>query len=185
MNALVTYFLWAGAAMAGTCPAVPDHSVALARLVEEVREAGDAAAAQAVVGRMWALWAEAPDQAAQAALDRGMRMRDIRDFTGALAEFSWLVGYCPDYAEGWNQRAFVHFLTGDHEAALPDLSRALELNPAHLGALSGRALTLMALGREAEALADLRVAVGLNPWLPERGLLKGAGGAPAAGESDL
>ncbi|MEZ5715798.1 MAG: hypothetical protein R3D85_11860 [Paracoccaceae bacterium] len=59
------------------------------------------------------------------------------------------------------------------------------MNPTHLGALSGRAMTLLALGRKAEALDQLRLAVGLNPWLPERRLLEGAGGAPVAGESDL
>lgn len=183
-HAIVSLFL-ASAAAAGECPPAPDHSVALARLVEEVRQARDATAAQAVVGDMWALWTDAPDQMAQAALDHGMRMRDIRDFAGAVAEFDWLVGYCPDFAEGYNQRAFVHFLKQDYAAALPDLDRALELSPTHLGALSGRALTLIALGRRDEALEDLRVAVGLNPWLPERGLLEGAGGAPKSGESDL
>lgn len=175
----------AGPAVAETCPSGPDHSVALARLVEEVRQAGDAQAAKAVVDAMWVLWTDAPDARAQAALDHGMHMRETRDFAAALAEFNWLVAYCPDYAEGYNQRAFTQFLQRDYAAALPDLDRALELAPTHLGALSGRAMTLMALGRKREALADLRVAVGLNPWLPERRLLEGAGGAQQAGESDL
>ncbi|MDQ2090221.1 tetratricopeptide repeat protein [Marimonas arenosa] len=184
-ESLIGLVMLASAATAGECPPVPDHSVDLARLVEEVRQARDAGAAQAVVGEMWTLWTDAPDDLAQAALDHGIYMRDRRDFAGALAEFDWLVGYCPDYAEGYNQRAFAHFLRRDFEAALPDLTRALELNPTHLGALSGRAMTLIALGREAEAQADLRVAVGLNPWLPERRLLQDTDGAPLAGESDL
>lgn len=185
MKAVLAYLLFAGAAVAGTCPPAPDHSVELARLMEEVRSARSEAQAQTIVGRMWQLWSDAPDELAAAVMEMGDHLRDRRDFDGALAEFSWLTGHCPEYAEGWNQRAMVHFMTGDYAAALSDLDRALALNPTHLGALSGRVMTLMALGREDEALDQLRLAVGLNPWLPERRLLDGAGGAPVSGESDL
>jgi hypothetical protein len=37
--------------------------------------------------------------------------------------------------------------------------------------LSGKALTLMGLGRDAEAQTVLRAALALNPWLEERALL--------------
>ena len=172
-----------GQAAGNTCPATPDHSVAMARLIEMIREAPSAPAAREITAHMWALWSHAPDEVAQSILDVGLERRRAHDFAGALGEFDQLVSYCPDYAEGWNQRAFVNFLRQDYATALPDLDRALELNPTHLGALSGRALTLMALGREDEAQADLRVAVGLNPWLPERGMLKEDG--RNAGQSDL
>ncbi|MDU8927242.1 tetratricopeptide repeat protein [Alisedimentitalea sp. MJ-SS2] len=168
---LLTLFL-AGPVWAETCPEGPDHTVAMARLIEEIREAPNEASAREIMGHMWMLWSHAPDEVAQTILDAGMERRVAYDLLGAVKEFDRLVAYCPDYAEGWNQRAFAHFLRQDFAAALPDLDRALALSPTHLGALSGRALTLMALGREDEAQADLRVAVGLNPWLPERGMLK-------------
>jgi Flp pilus assembly protein TadD len=65
----------------------------------------------------------------------------------------------------------VNFLRQDFSAALPDLDRALALSPRHIGALSGRALTLTGLGRKAEAALSLRAALALNPWLTERSLL--------------
>jgi len=83
------------------------------------------------------------------------------------------VDYCPAYAEGYNQRAFVNFLRQNFAPALEDLDRALALSPRHIAALSGKALTLMGLGRDAEAQDVLRSALELNPWLNERHLLKG------------
>ena len=55
--------------------------------------------------------------------------------------------------------------------ALDDLDRALARSPEHLGALTGRAMALMALGRDSDALSDLRSALALNPWLKERDLV--------------
>ncbi|RVT85943.1 tetratricopeptide repeat protein [Rhodobacteraceae bacterium CCMM004] len=120
---------------------------------------------------MWEIWTDAPDEIAQALLDDGMARRSSYDFLGAQAAFDRLVGYCPDYAEGYNQRAFVAFLRQDYAAALEDLDRALARAPSHVGALSGKALTLMGLGRMDAAQETLRAALRLNPWIPERGLL--------------
>lgn len=95
----------------------------------------------------------------------------MADLLGARDALDTLVAYCPEYAEGWNQRAFVHFRVQDYEAALADLDMAQELNPRHLGVLTGKALTLIGLGREAEAVPVLRAALALNPYLSERALL--------------
>ena len=138
----------------------------------EVREAANEQDARLLTNELWALWATAPDEPAQELLDRGMQARASFDFLSALETFDRLVDYCPDYAEGYNQRAFVNFLRQDYEVALTDLDRALERRPNHVAALSGKALTLMGLGRHDEAQVVLREAIELNPWLPERGLLR-------------
>lgn len=158
-------------ARAATCPPAKDHSVELARLVDQVRAAPNDMAARPISNAMWELWADAPDEAAQEVLDAGLRKRASYDFAGAMADFDALVAYCPEYAEGYNQRAFIHFIRQDYDAALVDLQRTLELSPSHIAALSGMALTLMGLGRMEEGQDVLRRALALNPWLPERGLL--------------
>ena len=163
-------------AWADTCPPAPDNSAALSALIEKIRTAPDEGAAQPISGQMWELWLMAPDAAAQEVLDRGMRQRSSYDFAGSVASFDRLVEYCPEYAEGYNQRAFSYFLTEDFDAALIDLDAALRLSPDHVGAQSGRALTLMNLGRIEEARAQMLEALDNNPWLSERALL--AKGAP-------
>ncbi len=162
--------LAAGPVLSDTCPVAPDHSAELDQLIADIRSAETEAAARPIAARMWELWADAPNEQAQAILDRGMRKRASYDFLGARADFDRLVEYCPNYAEGYNQRAFVSFLRQDFEAALVDLDRALDLSPKHVAALSGKALTLLGLNRNDEARETLAQALALNPWLPERGL---------------
>ena len=101
-----------------------------------------------------------------------MNARSSYDFLAALDAFNRLVDYCPHYAEGYNQRAFVNFLREDFAAALDDLDRALARRPTHVAALSGKAMTLMGLGRHDEAQLVLREALALNPWIPERSFLR-------------
>jgi tetratricopeptide (TPR) repeat protein len=152
------------------CPPAQDHSAELNQLISQIQGAPDEGAAHLLSNQMWQFWADAPDERAQAILDRGMTRRAAFDFLGALEDFDQLIAYCPDYAEGYNQRAFVHYLRRDFSAALADLDRAIARSPRHVAALSGRALSLYGLSRMEEARAALKVALALNPWLPERNL---------------
>lgn len=164
--------LFAGPVWAQTCPPVPDHTDRLSLLFGEIQLAPDQGSARMLSQGLWELWTDAPDEIAQELLDRGMERMRYGDHLGARDALDRLVRYCPDFAEGYNQRAFSHYLQLQFNEALTDLDIALRLNPEHLGALTGRALTLIGLGRENEAQIDLRTAVQLNPWLSERALLK-------------
>lgn len=164
------------------CPDPPDHSEALNALITQVQRAPDEHSARLISNDMWSYWADAPDETAQEILDRGMRKRAAWDLLGARQDFDDLIAYCPHYAEGYNQRAFVNFLQQDFAAALPDLEHAIGLSPRHIGALSGRAMTLIGLGRASEAQDALAEVLELNPWLPERGLLKAPLKEDEAGE---
>lgn len=171
LSALVLATATASAAFA-ECPAAPDHSAALDALIARTQAAPTEAEGRALSNQMWEYWADAPDEAAQALLDAGMQARESYDFLRAIDQFDRLVDYCPDYAEGYNQRAFVNFIRQDFAAALTDLEAALDRSPRHVAALAGKALTLMGLGRNDEAQEVLREAVALNPWLNERHLLQ-------------
>ena len=162
-------------ATAETCPAAPDHIAGIDALIAQTQAATSQADARIFSGQMWELWTDAPDARAQVLLDRGMRMREAWDLTGALVELNMLVEYCPAYAEGYNQRAFVNYLRQDFAAALRDLDIAIELSPNHVAALSGRALSLLGLQRLDEARDALNYALQLNPWLSERALLEPGG----------
>ncbi|MBW4708446.1 hypothetical protein KX928_11690 [Roseobacter sp. YSTF-M11] len=164
------------------CPAPGDFTAELEGLFEEARAAANDQAGRAVSDRMWQVWLRAPNEAAQEVLNNGLRRRDSYDFAGALREFDRLAEYCPLYAEGFNQRAYIHFLREDYAEALLDLDKALMLSPLHVPAQSGRALTLMNLGRIDEARAQLLVALENNPWLSERFLMAEGGPLAPAGK---
>lgn len=141
-------------------------------LYSEIQRAPNGFAAGAYSDQLWELWLEAPDEPSQMMLNEALRAMRVGDYLRATDRLNMLVSYCPFYAEGYNQRAFVNYLRGDYPAVLPDLDQAISLNPRHTGALTGKALTLIAMGREDEAQPLLKDAVALNPWLSERALIK-------------
>jgi tetratricopeptide (TPR) repeat protein len=164
--------LGAGVAHADICPAYSIDETERAELMAQVKTAPSQQAAQLISNQLWEIWATAPDKRAQELLDEGLQRRAAFDLEGAIVAFDALVDYCPDYAEGYNQRAFVLFIQQHYEAALADLDAAIERSPEHLGALAGKALTLLGLNRDVAAQTVLRDALALNPWLPERRFLK-------------
>lgn len=169
---MIPFCLAASPVVANACPPVSDHTQRLSEIVAELGASRGQGEAQVLTQELWSLWTDAPDELAQAMLDEGMSRRSSYDFLGARNVLTKLVDYCPDYAEGYNQRAFASYLAQDFESALVDLDRALELVPNHIAALSGKGLTLMGLGRNEEAQDALRSAVEMNPWLQERVLLE-------------
>jgi len=162
----------AAPALGETCPPAPNHADALADIITDLQKAKSEPEARLINGGLWELWTDAPDEKAQRLLDTGMSRLSTGNLRGAYEVLDQLVTYCPDYAEGYNQRAFSSYLQQDFAAALVDLDRTLEIIPNHIGALSGRGLTLLGLGREDEAQEALKAAVALNPWLSERQLIK-------------
>lgn len=140
-------------------------------LLAEVQAAPTEGDARPISNRMWEQWTKAPDDHAQELLDEGMQRRGVFDLAGAIIAFDALVLYCPDYAEGYNQRAYANFIRGDYAAAIPDLERTIDINPRHVAAIAGLGLTLISLGRVGEGQDAIREALTLNPWLSERQFL--------------
>ena len=167
----VAVFLLLTTPVHAECGPLPDIAEPEARLILELRDAQTEMAARAINSQLWELWLKAPDEAAQTLLDEGIARLRVADHEGAEAAFTSLIERCPDYAEGYNQRAFSAYLQGRFGEALDDLDLALERSPTHIGALSGKALTLLGMGRIKAGQAILREALALNPWLAERRLL--------------
>ena len=69
---------------------------------------------------------------------RGIRALHRGELDPALAAFDAIVRGAPDFAEGWNKKATVHWLLGNYQDSLADIEKPLALEPRHFGALSGR-----------------------------------------------
>ena len=157
------------------CPDNPPISQALNKAYVNLKFAKFPAEAQVVTDELWRLWTRAPDGKAQRLLNSGMLRMRQGDLRAAQDQLSTLIAYCPNYAEGYNQRAFARYLAFDFEQALADLAQALAIQPRHLGALSGKGLTHLSLGQEALAEIEFRKALALNPFTSDRDLIQDLG----------
>jgi tetratricopeptide (TPR) repeat protein len=71
----------------------------------------------------------------------------------------------PDYVEGWNRRATLHFLQNDYAKSLADIREVLLREPRHFGALTGLGMIMQEVGDDRRALDALRKALEINPHL--------------------
>ncbi len=139
--------------------------------MSRLADAQSQAEADALSSEIWRIWLTAPDPAAQEVLDAALVRRQARDYLGAILHLERLIKGWPEYAEGWNQRATIHFLRGDYDASLADVAEVLAREPRHFGALSGKAVILYQQGRIALAQITLRRALKHHPFLRERAIL--------------
>ena len=158
-----------------TCPINPSIGSDLNQAYDELKYTKFAADAQHVTDQLWRLWTQAPNRKAQRLLNNGMLKMRQGDLIASQADFTNLIEYCPNYAEGYNQRAFSLYLSSNFKDALLDLKKALYIRPRHLGALSGAGLTYLALGQVAKAEIQFRKLFNLNPFTPERNLIPNLG----------
>ena len=81
----------------------------------------------------------------------------------ALKLLDAVVDLAPDFAEGWNRRAYVHYQQNDFERALGDLRRAIALEPNHFKAIEGIAQIFKETGRKKAALKAFQELLQINP----------------------
>ncbi len=141
-------------------------------LFEALKNAPNEEEARKVEDDIWYSWLDAaPTPEIRRKVDDAMRRREAYDYQGAKDLLDEVIAEAPDYSEGWNQHAFILFLQGNYEASLEDIDRALALEPRHFGALSGRAIIYMTLGRVKLGQQALKEAIAIHPYLKERDML--------------
>ena len=58
----------------------------------------------------------------------------------------------PNFAEAWNKRATAHFMMGNFDLSMQDISQTLQLEPRHFGALDGMSLIFIHLNEHEKAI---------------------------------
>lgn len=113
---------------------------------------------------LWNIWFRAEGESQKRELQRLSQLKDPRK---SLRGLNAMIQKMPRFAEAYNQRAIVHFRTGEFLKALADCERVLELNPFHFGAQSGLGQCLMRLKRPRAALRAFQTALEINPELDD------------------
>ena len=147
-------------------PAVADQNDSrLDGLFTELKAAPDHVAATSIEQKIWSIWLENKDSAAVDLMDAGVKEMGQGDHWAALKTFDKLVLVAPDFAEGWNKRATVHYLLNNLRESLADIAKTLALEPRHFGALSGRGLVYVKLEDMENALDSFEAALEVNPQM--------------------
>src|SRR3546814_12239148 len=118
----------AAAAGAAQTPAAADQKDSrLDALFARLLESPGPVEAQQVEGRIWQTWMQSDDGAVQGLMRDGVAAMARGDYLHALAKFDQMVVIAPDFAEGWNKRATVHYLLSNDGQSLDDIAKPLEL----------------------------------------------------------
>jgi tetratricopeptide (TPR) repeat protein len=120
-----------------------------------------------VESAMWSVWSRSGDADVDRLFTLGVTQMEARQLDEAVATFTRVIERRPDFAEGWNKRATVHFLRGDYRRSLADCDEVMARNPYHWGALSGYGMIYMQLDQPARALDYLEKALAVNPNLDQ------------------
>jgi tetratricopeptide (TPR) repeat protein len=89
------------------------------------------------------------------------------DYSAARIMLDRIVQQAPEYAEGWNLRATVHYMEDEYGEALGDIERVLALEPRHFGALAGLGRIFLELEDKKAALKAFQAALAVNPHLSD------------------
>ncbi len=139
----------------------------------ELKMAPNETVSRIVMDRIWVLWMQAPDSETAEDMNRALRARGGYNLDKALGILDGMIDRHPDYAEVWNQRSYIHFLKEDFDKSLSDCETALELEPRHIGCMTGMARILIRhQGRFKAGESLLKEAMKLHPFVYEKVLLK-------------
>ncbi len=134
-------------------------------LFAKLKTAGSASEAQPIEAAIWKRWSETQDDDARFPFSRGLESMEEQEFKEALRYFTEAARRAPSFAEAWNKKATIEYLTGDYAASVASIERTLALEPRHFGALSGLGLINLQLDREEAALKAFEAALQVHPNL--------------------
>ena len=77
--------------------------------------------------------------------------------------FSKAIEIDPSWAEAWNKRATVLYLSGEFEKSQNDIDKVLELEKRHFGALAGQGLVNIHLRNYEKAIESYKKAKEIYP----------------------
>ena len=147
----------------------PDSSADVAevldRLFGQLRQADDEKSVKVLENAIQALWLRSGSPTADLLMKQAGDAMGEQQYGAALVILDTVVEQHPDFAEGWNRRATLHFLRGDFTSSLSDIDQVLSLEPRHYGALSGQGAIFKQRGDGRKALRALRRARTVNPRL--------------------
>jgi tetratricopeptide (TPR) repeat protein len=119
--------------------------------------------ASRIAGQIQLIWSQSGSDTADLLMERANEAIEGEEFSLAIEILDRLVVLQPDWAEAWNRRATVFFLTEDYRRSVADIGEVLRLEPRHYGAISGLGLIYRSLGDDKRAFKAFEQALEIYP----------------------
>ena len=143
-----------------------DYAEKLDQLFGTLHSTSSTAEAQMAENKIRAIWShDSVDEAVERLAKASLAMQ-VGDFETAEALLNKLVQDHPEFSEAWNRRATLYYMQGRMKQSLADIDQVLALEPRHFGALSGKGAVLRSMGKNTDALAAMKEALAIDPFLP-------------------
>lgn len=139
----------------------------LKQLYAQLRKAKDAAAAQPIIEAIEVTWHRSGSDTVDLLMSRVDAFLLQGDLDLATQVLDAVTDLAPENAEAWYQRAIVHSMQDDSEAALADLKHSLAIDPNHYKALRDLGAALAQAGDKKGALDAYRRALEVNPFFEQ------------------
>lgn len=163
---LALLLVFAGSAFAEDKPLSPaqQRDVQLDSLFGELR-GSEGADAQSIASKIWEVWSRPTSATAEVLLQQASTAMADGDYETARTVLDQLVVSYPEFAEGFNRRATLLFVTGKYDDSLKDIDKVLDLEPRHFGALAGRGMIYQKQKKWSQAIAAFQEALKINPGM--------------------
>ena len=120
--------------------------------------------ANEVEQKIWKIWSTHPnDEKLTSLLAEGSNLVNNEKYNQAIDVFSKTIKLDPLWAEAWNKRATVLYLSGEFEKSQNDIDKVLELEKRHFGALAGQGLVNIHLKNYEKAIESYEKAKEIYP----------------------
>lgn len=132
-------------------------------LFTQLKRTSNSKRAERISRRIWEHWQTSDSRSVDLLTTWAREATGGKRYGQALDLLDQVVVLRPAYAEGYNQRATLHFLMKNYGKSITDIERTLALEPRHYGALAGLANIFEKLGDDKRALATWYRALAVYP----------------------
>ena len=139
------------------------NAAELPELFDQLLEAASSSQASELESQIWQHWLHAPDESSEILLSQIGQAMNVGQLEIALKLSTQLIDGSPDFAEGWNKRATIHYLMGNNALSVADIRETLALEPRHFGAISGLGLIFMREKNMEAALDAFEQVLNISP----------------------
>ncbi len=146
-------------------PVAATKQARLNQLFIDLKRERNEKAAERIAGRIWGEWSQSGSASIDLMMQWSQKAIEDKKFDVALDFLDQVVTLQPDYAEGWNRRATVHFMMKNFGKSMSDIDRTLQLEPRHFGALSGLADIMALTGHKQSALEAWQKVLAIYPMM--------------------